>query len=189
MKNNTNPPKQNIWTIPNILSIFRLCLIPVIMWLYGFKANYPATLAVLALSGLTDIADGFIARKFNMISDFGKMLDPVADKITQFCMLLCLTDRFPNMWFPVVLLAIKEITTGVMSLLAIRKSNAVKGAVWHGKVTTVLLYVVMGVHLVWFQMPAAVSNALILLCTGMMVLSAVLYGIRNMKTIRPRENA
>ena len=66
-----NRYKNKILTLPNILSFFRLCLIPLIVWQYVGKRNYLMALYLLALSGLTDIADGIIARSFNMISDFG----------------------------------------------------------------------------------------------------------------------
>ena len=79
--------KHKIITIPNILTFFRLLLIPVIVWLYLVKKDPIWTMAVLALSGITDIVDGIIARKCNMISDFGKAFDPVADKLTQIAML------------------------------------------------------------------------------------------------------
>ena len=78
-----NKYKNKILTIPNILSFFRLCLIPVIVWLYIGRENYFWTLVILIPSGITDIVDGIIARKCNMISDFGKAFDPIADKLTQ----------------------------------------------------------------------------------------------------------
>ena len=81
---------NKVFTIPNILSFFRLILIPVLIWSYVVKKNYAATGWILLLSGLTDIADGFIARRFHMISKLGKILDPVADKLTQATMLFCL---------------------------------------------------------------------------------------------------
>lgn len=88
---------EKIFTIPNLLSLFRLCLIPVIIRLYCAQHNYLRTTLVLTISGITDIADGIIARKFHMISDFGKIFDPVADKLTQIAMLFCLVTRFPHM--------------------------------------------------------------------------------------------
>ena len=63
--------KKDILTIPNLLSLFRLLMIPVIVWLYVKEKNYYAAAAMVLISGATDIADGIIARKFNMISDFG----------------------------------------------------------------------------------------------------------------------
>lgn len=74
--------KDQILTIPNLLSIVRLCLIPLIIWLYCVKKDYTLAVIVILISGATDIVDGFIARHFNMVSDFGKILDPVADKLT-----------------------------------------------------------------------------------------------------------
>ena len=172
--------KYKILTIPNILSFFRLCLIPLIVWQYVFKQNYFIALYLLALSGLTDIADGIIARKFNMISDFGKAFDPIADKLTQIAMLFCLVTRFPNMWLPLILLIVKELFAGVTSLMMVRR-GVVLGADWHGKVTTALLYGTMLVHLAWVNILPVVSNILIGACTAMMLLSGILYAVRNLK--------
>ena len=180
--NQRNDPGK-LWTIPNLLSFFRLCLIPVMVWLYTVRENYIFTMLVLVLSGITDAADGIIARKLNMVSDFGKAFDPIADKLTQVAMMFCLVTRFPWMILPLVLMVIKELFTGITGLLTIRKTGKVEGAVWHGKVTTVLLYTMMGIHLVWFAIPPLLSGFLIGISTGMMLLSAVGYGIRNIKLL------
>ena len=74
--------KNKIFTIPNVLSFFRILLVPVFVWLYAFRDERIWALIVLIVSGVTDLLDGFIARHFHMISDLGKMLDPVADKLT-----------------------------------------------------------------------------------------------------------
>lgn len=80
--------ENRVYTIPNLLTFFRLCLIPILVWLYCAEENLLWTAAVLLLSGLTDVADGFIARQFHMGSKLGEVLDPVADKLTQGAMLL-----------------------------------------------------------------------------------------------------
>lgn len=178
--------RKKILTIPNLLSFFRLCLIPVIVWLYCFEENFPATTLVLALSGLTDVVDGFIARRFHMISDFGKAFDPVADKLTQIVMLFCLVTRFPHMLIPLVILVIKEITAAILNLMAIHKSGEVMGAVWHGKATTVSLYAMMLVHLIWYNITPVASQIMVGLCTVLMLLSAVLYSIRALRILRSR---
>lgn len=98
------------------------------------------TACVLILSGLTDLADGYIARRFNMTSDLGKALDPVADKLTQAAMMLCLLTRFRLMLIPLSIIVIKELVTGVFSLVVIKKTGRVMSADWHGKLTTLLLY-------------------------------------------------
>lgn len=136
------------------------------------------------ISGLTDIVDGFIARKFDMISDFGKAFDPVADKLTQISMLFCLVIRFPLMLIPLVILIVKEILAVVMNMLTLKKAGFVVAAVWHGKLNTVLIYSTMFIHIVWFNIPITVSNVLIIICIAMMLISSVLYTISDVKAIK-----
>ncbi len=92
--------KKEIFSIPNIMGYFRLLLVPVYLVLY-FSANdtrgYLTAAAVLAVSALTDMFDGKIARRFNMVTELGKILDPVADKVTHGAVALSLTFRFPLM--------------------------------------------------------------------------------------------
>lgn len=175
-KNTGNSNMQHrILTVPNLLSFFRLCLVPLFVWLYCEKQEYAWTGAVLILSGITDAADGFIARHFHMISDLGKVLDPIADKLTQGATLLCLITRFPMIAVPLVLLVLKELFVGVTGLLVIQKTGQVTGAKWHGKVTTALLYLLMILHVFWFDIPRSASNLLIASCVAMMILSLALY--------------
>ena len=180
----TNTYQKKIITIPNILSFFRLCLIPVIVWLYTVKQDYLWTLLILLMSAITDIVDGIIARKCNMISDFGKAFDPVADKLTQMAMLFCLVSRFPYIMIPFVLLVVKEVFTGITALITIKRTNTVKGAVWHGKLTTVALYSMMAIHLLWYNIPRTVSLILVSICIGIMLMSFILYAIQNIKAIK-----
>ena len=79
------------------------------------------------------------ARRFHMISNLGKILDPIADKLTQATMLFCLFTRFPHMIVPLVLMAFKECYMAVSGYMVIRKTGKVSGADWHGKIVTVLL--------------------------------------------------
>lgn len=180
---NTEPYQKKILTIPNLLSLFRLCLIPVMIWLYCVKRDSLGTTLVLLLSGATDVADGLIARRFHMVSDFGKAFDPVADKLTQISMLVCLITRFPYMLIPLLCLTVKEIASASLHLLVIRKTGVVPAAVWHGKATTVLLYATMILHLVWGQIPAPLSYCLIAVCTAMILLSGVLYTLRSCRAL------
>lgn len=178
--------KKNIWTIPNILSMVRLLMIPLIIWLYIGEKNYIWTGIVLALSALTDIVDGYIARHYNQISNFGKALDPVADKLTQIAMLFCLSTNHPKMWVPVILLIIKEISAGILGLIILKKKSEVHGAVWHGKVTTVLLYSMMVLHAIWADIPEVLSTVLICGCVVMMLISLVLYTKKNIGILRAK---
>ena len=180
--------KHKIITIPNILSLFRLLLIPVIMWLYIVKEDPVLTTVILVLSGITDIVDGIIARKCHMVSDFGKAFDPVADKLTQIAMLFCLVSRFKWMLLPLCVMVIKEVTAGILGLLVIRKTGKVDGAVWHGKATTVSLYSMMIIHLIWYNIPGVISGILIGGCTALELLSAFLYSRDNLERLRSGRN-
>ena len=180
--------KHKIITIPNILSLFRLLLIPVIMWLYIVRKDPLWTTAVLALSGITDIVDGIVARKCYMVSDFGKAFDPVADKLTQIAMLFCLVSRFKWMLLPLCVMVIKEVTAGILGLLVIRKTGKVDGAVWHGKATTVSLYSMMIIHLIWYNIPGVISGILIGACTALALLSAFMYSRENVRIILEKKN-
>lgn len=186
---NEGQKKQNgnadrIITIPNILSFFRICLIPVIVWLYLVKKNYTGTAGVLILSGATDMVDGFIARRFDMVSNVGKILDPIADKLTQAVMLLCLFTRFPMMVVPLSLMLVREIFMGITGLLIIKKTGNVLGACWHGKTATCLLYVMMILHVFWHDIPAMISDFAIAACILMVAVSFALYGVRNIKILK-----
>ena len=85
--------KRELFTIPNLLTLARIGLIPVYVPLYLQGAHLSAGI-LLALSCLTDLADGWVARRFHMVSTFGKILDPLADKATQLALMLCLSIRY-----------------------------------------------------------------------------------------------
>ena len=107
----------------------------------------------------------------------------MADKLTQIAMLLCLLTRFPSLIVLLLLLVIKELTDGVMSLLILTKKKTVLSADWHGKLTTFLLYATMILHLIWGAIPPAVSNASIAVCSAVTLMSFILYFIRNIRAL------
>ncbi len=177
--------KKQILTIPNMLSFFRLALIPLIVWLYVFQKSPEWTIVVLFVSGATDIIDGFIARHFNMTSDFGKAIDPLADKLTQIAVLFCLLTRFPLILLPIVIMLVKEIGSFVLRLIVYKKTEKVESADWHGKMTTVLIYLIMLLHILWpfFKLPDEVSSISILVTAGMMIISCILYSVSGAKIL------
>lgn len=174
-----NKYKKKIITIPNILSFFRLCLIPVIVWLYLGLQNYLWSAILVVISGVTDVLDGIIARKFNMISDIGKVLDPFADKTTQMTMMLLLITRFPLMMLPFIVGMAKEIFMTVSGYMVIKKCGIVLGADWHGKLATVVVSATVFLHFLWFNITPVVSNIFIILSTISIALSLALYAVRN----------
>lgn len=185
--NSENKTENKILTIPNLLSLFRLILIPVIVWLYWFRKDYFPAGVLLIVSGLTDLADGYIARRFHAVSNVGKILDPIADKLTQAAMLFCLVTRFPLMAAPFGFLVIKEIFIGTTGLLMIRKTGKVVGADFHGKVATTLLYAMMILHIFWIDIPSTVSAVSILICLVSMAFTLLTYGSRNMRVLQGQE--
>lgn len=135
--------KKEILTIPNLLSIFRLLLIPVYVVIY-LNATEPMhyTIAglILAVSCLTDLIDGKIARKFNMITTVGKFLDPLADKATQFTLAVCLAIKQPVLWIIAGLLFVKEWFQFIIGIIFFRKGKMLKGALMSGKISTTVLF-------------------------------------------------
>ena len=176
--------KDEFFTIPNMLSILRLLLIPVIVYLYCVKRNNLWTLIVVVFSTLTDIVDGFIARRFNMITDFGKFLDPVADKATQLTVFACLITRYKLMLVPFLVLLVKELGSLIFRLVVYKKTEVVEGAHWHGKMSTGIVILVIVLHLGWATMPATVSNAIILFSTIFMVYSGLLYTLEGIDILK-----
>lgn len=168
--------KENILTIPNLLSLIRILLIPLIIWLYCAQKAYMHTFIVIAISGFTDIIDGKIARKFDMVSDVGKVLDPIADKLTQAALVICLIARYPWMWALLALFAVKECLMLLWGYLTLKSTDTINGAKWYGKLSTVVLYAVMMILILFVDIPQAGATVLMLLCGGMMLLSLVMYG-------------
>lgn len=136
--------KKELLTIPNLLSLFRLVLIPVyvVIYLNAKEPNdYFLAATILAVSCLTDLIDGKIARHFNMISTVGKILDPLADKATQFTLIVCLAMKHFIIRYMVALFFVKEVFQLVAGLLTIRKGRMLRGALLTGKICTTVLFI------------------------------------------------
>ena len=178
--------RRRALTIPNLLSAFRILLVPVMAALYCGAGNYPLTAGVLLLSGATDVADGYIARRFHMVSDLGKVLDPVADKLTQAAALGCLLTRFRVLWWLLALLVVKECLMAAMGIFVIRRTGEVYSASWHGKLATCILYAVIFIHIVWYGVPAGTSALLTALGAAGILLSLTLYTLENLRRLGRR---
>lgn len=136
--------KKEILTIPNLLSLFRLILIPVYITIYLNAQNttdYYVAAGILAVSCLTDLIDGKIARHFNMISTVGKILDPFADKATQFTLIICLAVNYNVLWYLVALFVVKESFQLIAGSINLKKGRMLKGALISGKICTAVLFV------------------------------------------------
>ena len=132
--------KKQVFTIPNILSLFRLLLIPVYIMIY-LHGHYLLAAVILGISCLTDAVDGYIARRFNMITNLGKVLDPIADKFTQFTLIVCLALRHPILWSIIGLFVAKELFQIIAGYIFMRHGRILKGAQFTGKICTTVLFI------------------------------------------------
>jgi cardiolipin synthase len=135
--------KKDICSIPNLLSLLRLILIPVYVTIYLNARNstdYYLAAGILAVSCLTDIIDGKIARQFNMISKVGKVLDPVADKLTQLSLMICLSIQHKTMRFLLMVFLIKEFFQFCAMIVSLHHGKALDGALMSGKISTTVLF-------------------------------------------------
>ena len=176
---------DRIFTLPNLLSFFRLMLIPFIVYFFE-NESYLWAFAILALSGATDVVDGWIARTFHLVSDFGKAIDPVADKLTQIVVLFCLMREY---WWVLAALVFKETVIGVMTLIALRKTHSIYSAGWYGKLCTVVIYLSMAALILWRPMFHTAPDPTFLLVdsiliVGLITLSFVKYFIYFSKILR-----
>lgn len=187
---------HKIVTIPNGLSLVRLILIPVFVWAYCFLENNYLTFALLLISGLTDMVDGFIARRFNMTSDVGKILDPLADKLTQLAIFFCLMTNFYRHKLMVkfyvfiimfVLLIVKEVIQGISGLVLTKKSQKIYSASWYGKITSGAMFITTVIHLLWEKIPVwlTITSGSITMC--FMIFALIMYLLRNFLLIKKSE--
>ncbi len=169
-------------SIPNIIGYLRILLIPVFAVLYA-QGDFTSAVLVLIASVLSDITDGRIARSYDAVTDFGKLLDPVADKLTQGVAIICLASQFPMMWSLLAILVVKEAAMLVISWDVLRKTDTVNSACWYGKLCNAVIYAVMMLHILQPNMAGYTSNALITLCAALIILSFLLYTARFIRII------
>lgn len=166
--------RGRVLTVPNLLSLIRIALIPLIIRAYRDSAADKAALLVL-LSGLTDLADGYIARRFRCVSDIGKILDPVADKLTIGALILCLASRYRNMVWLLALFAGKELFMAVIGVIVIHRMDMVNSAQWFGKLSTLALYAMGLILFLAPSVPEWAVNGMMLLCGGLILVSLLKY--------------
>lgn len=170
--------KREILTIPNLLSLFRLVLIPVYVVIYlnaTTAKEYFLAGTILAVSCLTDMIDGQIARRFHMISNVGKILDPFADKATQFTLTLCLSLKYPALRFVLVLFVVKESFQLIAMILSFRKGKALPGALPAGKVCTIVLFISLIAMVLFPDMNPRIVDGIAIVDTAFLVISFISY--------------
>lgn len=182
--------KKEYFNIPNLMGYFRILMIPFFLFLYyraDTNGEYLAAFLVLGISYLTDFFDGKIARKFNMVTDWGKMLDPVADKLTQAALGIAVTFKYPFILWFLLLFLVKEAYMAVMGLYLIKRGNAVNGAQWYGKICTAAVDIGIFVLLVCSDLSYMTANILIIIMMLVMFLTLIRYILFHISIITGRD--
>lgn len=133
--------------IPNLLSAVRILLLPLYLYLF-FCVNHACAAVVLIFCALTDVLDGYLARRNHWITNLGKLLDPLADKLTTLCALGALTAARLFPWWLTALVVAKELAMILVASFILKKRSVVVSSVWYGKASTVIFYI--GVLLLHF---------------------------------------
>lgn len=182
---------QKVLNVPNVLSIFRLLLIPVFVVLYfsnNLENHYWYAMGVVMLAGITDVVDGIIARKFNLITAVGKILDPLADKLMQAAVLVCLAITHPNVIVMAVIHIVKELTMLIGGAIFFRKQAKPYSSRWWGKMSTVIIMVTQAI-IIFNDIIGVIPDPVILGCVIVSIasmifafVSYVVYGLQIRKT-------
>ena len=177
MDENT-PIRKQLFSVPNLMGYFRILLIPLIVWRYVTAqtvTDYYVAAAIIGFSGITDLLDGLIARKFHQVTRVGKVLDPVADKLTQAAIIVALATRYKLIVILIALFIVKEGYMAIMGAKMLKKGKMLDGAMMCGKICTAALYIVMFILILVPHIKMAISNTLILSCIALMIYSFVTY--------------
>ena len=170
------PRKEDLFNIPNVLCYIRILLVPVFVYLFVKQLYWQSALTVMFASA-TDIVDGWIARHFNMITDWGKFIDPLADKLMQMAMLIMSVMKHPLVAILIALFVVKEIIMLIVGVYIYRKGDNLNGAMWCGKLCTVVLdlslLTIIGLPLK--MLTDTLVIILIIVCSVFLILSFVVY--------------
>lgn len=136
--------KMKLKYIPNILSAARLMLVPVFIYLFFayYEEKIYLPLGVFVIAGLTDIIDGYLARRNNWVTDLGKFLDPFADKLVQCSVLVCFAIKNPALWWIASMFIAKELFMICGAIIVLKKIKVTVRSHWYGKFTTAVFYAI-----------------------------------------------
>ncbi|MGC4952628.1 CDP-diacylglycerol--glycerol-3-phosphate 3-phosphatidyltransferase [Actinomadura citrea] len=158
-----DPPQAGLWNIANALTLLRIALVPFFVWLFFLDGTgwRLAAFAVFAVASITDKIDGDIARARGLVTDFGKIADPIADKALTGAALISLSVMGELWWWVTAAILVREIGITVMRFVVIRRGviPASKG----GKLKTTLQVFAIGFYILpgpldylrWVTMAAA----------------------------------
>jgi cardiolipin synthase len=167
--------------IPNILSLIRLCVVPLVPLVYfaeDLPGNHLWAAFIYLAASLTDVLDGYIARKYNMITKLGRVLDPLADKLMSFCVLICIIINEPRLFWAGIVFFVKEACMGLGALVQYRKVNDVPPSNILGKISTTFFFVVCFIILVYPDFHEAAKDLSIAAALALNLAAFAIYLIR-----------
>ncbi len=171
-----------ILTVPNLLSVFRILMAVLFFVLYrrdrALLANWPAILC-LALNALSDLVDGKIARALHQVSDLGKVLDPFADYVTKFFLILCLIRAYPFLILFLALFLFRVLYVDFLCLRYTQATGEASGAIFVGKADTMVFYIVMLLIILFPLLPVWLVYTLVCVSAALMIASVILYTRRS----------
>ncbi len=170
--------KSEALSIPNILSYIRILLVPLFAVLYltaQDNRDYLIAALILLLSGFTDLLDGYIARRYDMITSLGKLLDPAADKLTQATVAICLAIRIDGMALLLGVFIVKELIMAGASIFLITKGGKIDGSRWFGKLATAVFYAVMVLIIALPSISETARTVMITISAACMIFALVRY--------------
>lgn len=178
-----NKYQSRMFTIPNLLTGIRLLLIPLFIYLCCVLKDTVGSAVVVIASGLSDVLDGYIARKYHMESNLGRVLDPAADKLSQAAMCFAMIYRYRIMFWLLIFFAVKELAMVLLGYFYMRRTGVVNSARWYGKASSIVQYAVMLSLILNPTISEYSAHVLISLCMATHVISLfsyVLFYIRSL---------
>lgn len=166
--------------IPNYLSIFRILLIPLFVYLFLFSGSKGKIWGggVFILAGLTDVIDGFLARKFRWITDIGKLLDPLADKLMQIAAIICLyIEGFIQIWL-ILTIIIKELLMIFGAAFILKRGKIYVHSNWYGKLGTTVFYAAVVIIILTDNKYPKISDLLSILLVVFTIFTLIMYYIK-----------
>lgn len=178
MENETNI--NDIFTIPNLMTFFRIILITPFVVLFLNESYVPAAI-VIVISGITDCFDGLLARKLNQVTDLGKVLDPIADKLTLIAIVSCVAIYMPVVTPVMIVLVAKDILMLIGGTRLIKMEITPPCAEWYGKIGTFMFYISVSVIVflksVFNYENNVLSYVLLSLTAAVMIFSLIKYSM------------
>ena len=182
--------KRNL-TIPNLLSLIRILVIPPLI-IFLINQNFIMAGIMLVISGVSDMFDGMIARKLNQVTQLGKMLDPVADKLTLIAVILCINVLYPSILPFVIILFSKELLMLCGGAVLLKMKIKPPAANIYGKIATVVFYVsittIIFLKAIWNIQNMILTNTLLLITTGFMLFALFQYAVIFFKLIKEKKS-